>query len=380
MICPQYRPLIGGYERAAERLSKALVVDGHQVTVLAERRDCRWPKIEVSDGVSVKRFWCHYRPSFHMLTAIASMSFYLLRHGLRFDVWHVHQYGLHCAVAVFLGRLMRRPVVLKLTSSGPQSISRVSSSSFFGRCVANLMRQVNAVVALTRETFQEAVDFGVSSDRITQIGNGIDVEKFRPVSPEVKRILRNKLSLPEQGVTVAAVGRLVNLKNYVGLLEAWAQFVVAHENQRQYLIIVGDGPDRSVLEEKIRNSHLTGRVFLVGNQENVDEWLNASDMFVLSSNFEGLSNTLLEAMSCGLPVVATAVSGTKELVADTHSGIVVDVGDIDGLSNGIAMLANSVELRDLMGAVGRNVVLSQYSTRSVAQAHAALYEDLILKK
>lgn len=131
MLSPQYRPLVGGYERAAERLSAALVTRGHQVTVIAERRDPSWPKAEARDGVSLLRLWCAFKPRLHLLTALPRFAIFLLIRGRSFNVWHVHQYGLHASLAVALGKLLGRPVVLKLTSSGDQGLARTAAKGGF---------------------------------------------------------------------------------------------------------------------------------------------------------------------------------------------------------------------------------------------------------
>ena len=124
MISPQFRPLVGGYERAAERLSAALAAAGLRVVVIAERRDRAWPAVECIDGYEVRRLSCSYRRHLHTITSLLSFAGFLLRHGREFDVWHVHQYGFHAALAVALGKVLRRPVVLKLTSSGAMGIEK----------------------------------------------------------------------------------------------------------------------------------------------------------------------------------------------------------------------------------------------------------------
>ena len=151
MISPQFRPLVGGYERAAERLSAALAEVGLRVVVIAERRDRAWPAMECIDGYEVRRLSCSYRRHRHAVTSLLSFAGFLLRHGREFDVWHVHQYGFHAALAVALGKVLRRPVVLKLTSSGAMGIEsamggrhcRAHSAffSFAGKCLPRSQRR-----------------------------------------------------------------------------------------------------------------------------------------------------------------------------------------------------------------------------------------------
>src|SRR4029434_9571185 len=106
MICPQFRPIVGGYERSAEHLSAALAEAGMRVAVIAERRDPAWPALESIDGYEVRRLSCSYRRHRHAVTSLLSFASFLLRHGREFDVWHVHQYGVHAALAVALGKVL----------------------------------------------------------------------------------------------------------------------------------------------------------------------------------------------------------------------------------------------------------------------------------
>ena len=180
MISPQYRPLTGGYERAAERLSAGLAAKGHRVTVIAERRDRRWPASEEQCGVRVERLWCVYRPRLHIATAVLSLAAFLLRYGRRFDVWHIHQVGAHALVAIALSKLLRRRVIQKLTSSGPGGIQQAVGSGVFPKIGTFLLHRVDAIAALTRETRNEALAFGMAVERVTVLGNGVDAQLYRP--------------------------------------------------------------------------------------------------------------------------------------------------------------------------------------------------------
>jgi len=109
----------------------------------------------------------------------------------------------------------------------------------------------------------------------------------------------------------------------------------------------------------------------------VQDWLAAADIYVLCSQTEGLSNTLLEAMATGLPCVVTAVSGTRELVAEPGCGLVVPVGNIRALATALIGLMSSEKLRHEMGARSRVVIVERLAIENVAQRHEALYQTLI---
>jgi glycosyltransferase involved in cell wall biosynthesis len=378
MVSPQFRPIVGGYERAAERLSAELVRLGHEVTVIAERRDRSWPAKEQQDGVMVRRLWCLYRPHFHQVTSLATFALFLFTQGWRFHVWHIHQYGSHAVLAVMLGKLLHRPVVLKLTNSKDQGIQQVSADMPLAGPARAWLQEINAVVATTRETRAEAQAFGIQDDRVYVVGNGVDTQIFHPRSDNERLGLRRQLRVDADGIVVF-VGRLSKEKNPDGLLRAW-QLALPNLSAGWKLVLVGDGPMRGELEAFADGERLTDTVLFTGQQTNVEFWLGAADVYVLASHNEGLSNVLLEAMASGLPVVSTRVSGVPETVEEVGAGLVVDVGQKDQLADALTRLANDSSLRSQMGYAGRTVILKTYSINHVAKLHERLYYNLLNRK
>ena len=211
MVSPQFRPIVGGYERAAERLSAELVRLGHELTVIAERRDRSWPAREQQDGVMVQRLWCLYRRHFYQVTSLATFALFLFTQGRRFHVWHIHQYGSHAVLAVVLGKLLHRPVVLKLTNTKDYGIQQVIADLPLAGLARALLLGIDAVVATTQETRAEAEVFGIQADRVYVVGNGVDTEIFHPHSHDERLGLRRQLSVEADGMVVF-VGRLLRRK------------------------------------------------------------------------------------------------------------------------------------------------------------------------
>ncbi len=376
MLSPQFYPLVGGYERAAERLSAALAARGHTVTVITERRDFSWPARDHLSGVQVRRLCCLYRPHLHMITSITAFALFLLTQGRRYQVWHIHQYGMHAVLAVAMGKLLRRSVVLKLTSSNEQGLSKATETLPFPSFARFLLRKIDAVVATTSETQVEAEVFGIDSFRVHVLGNGVDVHHFRPQHNEELMHLRQKLNIDAAGVIVF-VGRLSPEKNPDGLLHAWKK-ASANLPDGWKLVLVGDGPMREQLEMFAKTEGLITSVVFAGRQSNVETWMAAANIFVLPSHREGLSNSMLEAMASGLPVVSTRVSGSTEIVEETGAGILVDVGRMDLLSDALNQLAQDASLREKMGNAGRAVIKNKHSIEQVATAHLELYRDILI--
>lgn len=375
MIAPQYRPIVGGYERAAERLSIELVRRGHSVTVVTDRRMPSWPAREVREGVLILRLWCIFRPRVHLITALLSLTWYLLQHGRRFDIWHVHTHGPHAMAASYMSKIMRRPLVLKLTSSGTHGVAKAArAGGIRGWATFQALKGVSAVVALTQETAAEAIDAGIQSSRVHQLGNGVDAQLYRPRSDAERTALKPAAGLKGQRAFVS-VGRLIADKNVAALLEAWAAAQDDIESDWR-LVIVGDGPLRENLEGLASELGIQGSVIFAGQQSDVDRWLGAAEVYVSTSDREGLSNTLLEAMSTGLPSVATRVSGVDELIVATGAGIAVEIGDVPAIRRAIVDLASAPELRRDQGQRARTCIEARYSVAKVAALHEDVYLSL----
>lgn len=372
MVCPQFRPLTGGYERAAERLSIALVSRGHDVTVITERRDRAWAHREVMAGVHIRRLWCIYRGGLHALTSLLSLAAWLLFRGRRFSVWHVHQYGAHATVAVLLGKVLRRPVVLKLTSSGEQGLSAALEKLCLPLLHRWAHRRVQACLAVSEETLSEAKTFGVPRRRIHAIGNGVDPALLRPADRCEREAARQALGLGS-GFVAVAVGRLAIEKNPVGLINAWAKALQRLPLGAQ-LVWIGGGPMHPEVSTCLDRLGLNQSVRLAGHSDDVPRWLRAADAFLLSSRNEGMANTMLEAMACGLPCAATAVSGTRQLLSKTGAGIVVPVGDMEALADAIVVLAADSMARQRMGEQARQTILDDYSLDIVTSRLEQVYK------
>jgi len=374
MISPQFRPLVGGYEQAAERLCAALVEVGLRVVVITERRDPAWPSSERISGFEVRRLSCWYRPRLHTITSLASFTFFLLRHGREFDVWHVHQYGFHAALAVALGKAVRRPVVLKLTNSGPMGIAVTLGSGIVGGILGFLHRRVSACLAVTEETRVEAIDFGIPAERIYLIPNGVDGRRFQPASPDDRSTARRALAL-DCKTLVLFVGRLSPEKNVLGLLDAWAA-LDASVREGALLAVVGDGPDANRVCARVQASKVAGSVHLAGQRNDVATWYRAADFYVISSINEGLSNTMIEALASGLPVISTRVSGSSILVESPAAGLLVDVGDAQGLADAMRWLLSDEPTRMRLGANARLTFEACFSLKTLSERMILLYEGL----
>lgn len=374
MICPQFHPLVGGYERAARRLCGALAAAGLRVVVVTERRDRGWPALEAMDGFTIRRVPSMYRRLLHTTTSLLSFAGFLLCHGREFDVWHVHQYGPIAAMAVALGIVLRRPVVLKLMNSGPGGIEPALGEGIVGRVMGALLRRVDACIAISEETHEDALRFGIAPERIHLVPNGVDAREFAPSTRDEKFAARRRLGLTCERLVIC-VGRLSAEKNQLGLLDVWAG-LQRETRGGALLALIGEGPDLEKVLVRSRMADVAEHVQVVGLQSDMTSWYRAADILVIASHHEGLSNVMLEAMASGLPVISTRVSGSAVLIEPPAVGIVVDVGDLTALGSGMRMLLSDDAACRRLGMGARARFDSRFSLDAVAAKMIAVYRSL----
>ena len=185
---------------------------------------------------------------------------------------------------------------------------------------------------------------------------------------------RQQLGIPASALVVGAVGRLAPQKGYADLLTA-AQIVLAQQ-PRAHFMIAGSGDLDRELQQQAADLGIAGNVHLLGARSDIEALFATMDLFVSSSLWEGLPTTILEAMAAGVPVVATRVSGTVELVEPGQTGLLAEPRDAPGLAAAIlAALATPHEMA-LMATRAGAAVRSRFDIRSVVQQHMALYARL----
>jgi sugar transferase (PEP-CTERM/EpsH1 system associated) len=214
---------------------------------------------------------------------------------------------------------------------------------------------------------------GIPPDKIEVLMNGVDVERFSPAAVARRAALPQ---IPGDAVVVGAVGRLDPVKGHDVLIDAVARLTAAGEGS-VHLVIVGEGPERTRLAAQLRGAALAARVHLVGERGDVPALLRACDVFCLPSLAEGISNTVLEAMATGLPVVATAVGGNRELVVDGETGRLIPASDPAALAAALQPLVSDAGLRRRWGAAARCRACEQFSLEAMVRRYAACYTEVV---
>lgn len=285
-----------------------------------------------------------------------------------YDIVHAH--GFTTMLASWLGgRLARAPVVI----NGEHGVlyddtwrRRMLQRFLFNSMDLNLSVSAVLVDDIVKR-------FGAHADNFKAVINGVDTEKFKP-DLEARAAIRQQFGFTDENFIVGSVGRLVEVKNYPSLIKGFTQLHQTFPQAR--LIFVGDGDQRQVLEQCARDNGVLDQVYFPGRRNDVAALINAMDVFVLSSFSEGLSNTVLEAMSCGKPVVVTKVGGNPEIVVEDYCGHMYPSDDTEALCSYLRQFAESPEKVSAFSQNSRQHILDNLSIGAMIRGYEAVYTEL----
>ncbi len=225
---------------------------------------------------------------------------------------------------------------------------------------------VHRFIALSEDLESYLVNtVGVPPSKVVRIINGVDVGKFRPVAR------------PSKELVIGSVTRMQEVKDPLTLARAFVKLVSDGRAGTVRLAMIGDGPLLPQVADLLRAAGLEERVWLPGRRDDVAELLQGFDVFSLSSRVEGISNTILEAMATGLPVVATRVGGNAELVEEGVTGALVPPGSPDALADALASYIDDPETRREQGRAARARVVHEFTMAGMVSRYMEVYDDLL---
>jgi glycosyltransferase involved in cell wall biosynthesis len=370
---------IGGAERQAAKLAERLMKRGVTVAVVGGQWDWGQPRREAINGVLVHRHFTGWggfgirgfrRLSLYLY--LLTLFLYLVRRRNEYDLIHCHSALFGASIVGLAGAMLHKKSVIRAMASGPWGdIKRVREGergSIWGtRWMLGQLKKADCLVALNRQVSEELVEIGVRPERIIHIPNGVEIE-------QIQRKADYRL---DHEITVAFVGRLHPQKGIDVLLSAFRQVQMESPQFSWRLRLIGTGRRRSKYEAMARQLAVDRAVEFVGQVDDPLPSLRQSDVFVLPSRSEGMSNALLEAMASGLPCIATDIAGNNEVIAHGANGWLVQPDDHNDLAAAMALLASDQTLRRRLGQEAIRTVGERFSLDTVVDQYLALYAELL---
>jgi len=334
---------------------------------------------EEINGVKVYRLKFLKIPKVGKYILLIYEFFFLLWKGRNFDIFHCHQGLGFSSIGVLVAKILKKPVIVKISNTGERFDLNVLKKTYLpGFIFCNFIKLADRIIYLNEKMKEELIRNGVQENKLLKISNGIDTEKFRIVSEEEKMKFKKHLGLKEKLPVFIYSGTLQKKKNLNTLIKV--ADILKNEGKKFKLLIVGDGPERKVLEKEVEERNLEDFISFIGKQEKIEKYLFASDIFILPSFVEGLSNALLEAGSCGLCCVVSDIPGNREVVENGVNGFLVSPSDVNCFTQRIKMLIENKELRNEFGYKIRKKIEEKFSLRKIVYSYIATYEELMSKK
>lgn len=366
-------PVYGGSGVVATELGIALADRGHEIHFISYAIPFRLGKLTPNiffHEVDVMTYPLFEYPPY-ALTLTSKMAD-IAKH-VNLDLLHVHYAIPHATSAVLAREILAKqgihiPVVTTLHGT---DITLVGRDPSFEPVVTYSMNQSDGITAVSNYLREETLDhFEIDGD-IAVIPNFIDTNRFRRLNSTT---LKQELC-PSCEKVLVHVSNFRPVKNAAQVVEIFHQ--LRQRGHAIKLLFVGDGPDRMPAEHLARKLGVYSEIRFMGKQEAVEEILSIADVFVMPSGSETFGLAALEAMACGVPVVASNIGGLPELVKDGDTGFLCPLNDIDAFANQIETILLDDDLQHRMGAAARKRAVEEFATERIIPAYESFYEQTL---
>jgi glycosyltransferase involved in cell wall biosynthesis len=374
MVIAHFPPTVGGSEKQAESLAHHLKNKGYQILVATMQLPGE-KAYEVFNGLEIYRLPSYVRSRAFPLLFLISLIIFLVKKRKRYSVIHGHLASSPAVVSAIIGLILGKKRILKLGASREYGDVGTSKRTLRGRCKLWLLKKsVQRFIVTNQEMRDELLMMGFSTEVVELIPNGVDTDEFIPLKKPDREKIEKEMGF-ERKKFVVFIGRLEPQKNVATLIEAWAEL----KNKFPHiLLIVGEGSDRDCLRDLVKSLNMEGRVMFVGkvSPREIYRYHQLADVFVLPSLSEGISNSLLEAMSCGKPVLASRIGGNYDVIKDEVDGFLFSPGNTFELSRKLERLLLDGYLRECFGQRAREKMEKMYSFHLIASRYSLLYSML----
>jgi N-acetyl-alpha-D-glucosaminyl L-malate synthase BshA len=347
---------------------------GHEVHFVSYAHPFRLPRFlrnTYFHEIEVSRYPLFEYPPYSLAATVAMHEVATQRH---LELFHVHYAVPHATSALLAKQMLENPEELKIiTTLHGTDITLVGQDPSYRSIVRFSIERSDGLTAVSEYLKRETVaTFGCPECEVRVIPNFVDAELFRR---DANRRNRNALAEPDEMI-IMHISNFRPVKRIDDVVRVAAQVM---ERVPSRLILVGDGPDRPMAEERARNLGIAARVVFLGKQEQVAELLSCADLFLLPSESESFGLSALEAMACEVPVVGTRSGGLEEVVDDGEAGRLLPVGAVDAMADAAVEILSDSGRRLEMGKAGRAIAMERYSVERAVTMYESYYEEVLAR-
>jgi glycosyltransferase involved in cell wall biosynthesis len=375
MFSYYFPPQYSGAAVQAINLSKKLRERGLHISFLTVNHD-GLPEEETLEGFKVFRL-TEGGGKHGELVLWRNMWNFLKEFRSSFDIIHSHGANFRNSVIGPFSKMLKKKSLVKISLAHNDLYGLGNGKS--GWLHKRFIFLIDRYVSMSNKITREMNAYGLNKDKIREIPNGVDCDRFSPQTYLDREKTRAAFGFPEKDLMLLYAGVVDERKNVKGLVQIWN---TVSRNYRAFLVVVGpvsreDKNQRLYDELKKYERELSGKLFFVEQTDNIGLFYNMADIFVLPSINEGLPNVMLEAMASGLPCLANKVSGTEDVI-NSDNGILFNISESASFLNGLKRLGEP-STRVAIGKKARETAVKHFSLESIADRYMDLYIEMLGK-
>jgi glycosyltransferase involved in cell wall biosynthesis len=368
----------GGVQRNTRLLMRAFGDRGVRTYICTRNYEGRPHQEDIGDAKVYRSPVFGRSRGLNGIMYFAYVVFWLIFNRNKYDVVHCQQMFGPAMAAAIAGIFTGRPPIVRITLSGPTGEAEAIRTMPFSGLRLRLLKRIARWIVLTREMRDEIAAIGIREDRIRVVYNGTDLPAKAAYENSVRAEKRAELGLPAGNLGIF-VGRLSEEKNLDTLIRSWVD--VSRAVPDSHLLLLGaDSAYRgaeSVLRQLAAELNISSNVHFLGHRTEVKNYLLASDVFILPSSAEGMSNALVEAFACGLPIVASRIEANMELCADGLDSLTVPVSDEAAIASAICRIFEDEGLAQVLAENARAKAENFLSADNMIDAYLAIYSEAL---
>jgi len=367
-----FYPLLTGTESQFLTFAQSLQKKGIDTQVITSRFNKSLAKKDIINYIPVTRLFSFGKGFLYDLSCAISFFIWLIMKRRNYDIIHITTASSVSFASIIAAKFLKKKSIL--TVSSPDIELAKIKQSFFSPILFYILKHADRYIALSEELIVEFKRHGFDDCKICYIPNGVNIDKFRPLLQSEKDHLKSLLKLPNKKI-ITFVGQLKYRKGIDVLLKSWKQIAIHRDDI--YLLIIGAGIEFDRFLNLSKEIGIEKSIFFTGELKNVEQYFQISDIFVFPSRKEGCPNVLLEAMSTGLPIVATPIGGIVDIIRHMENGILIKEISVDSLTDGINFLVNNQAFAQKLGKQAREYIKNHFSIGHIANKYIELYGNLI---